>query len=210
LAEVRVSAPNRNGARPSNDEPSGLSPVKTFFALLGVVGVVSALGLYAGRDQSKVVSNAPEELPGPNQERADAAPSLPRAREVLRSFTRLKRLWVRAYRQRDVGLVSSFRAPNSSPRFRLIDNEIRQLKRDHVLVRSLARSQRLSIVSVGRTKARIREIVVEAPKFVNERNRKDITSHKVTQRLNIVWTMKRYGSVWRLFRSVIVGAQRLH
>jgi hypothetical protein len=203
-------APIRNGARPSNDEPSGLSPVKTFFALLGVVGVVSVLGLYAGRHQSKVVSNVREELSGPNQERAAAAPSLPSAQEVLQTFKHLKRLWVRAYRQRDVHLVSSFRAPNASPRFRQIDDEIRQLKKDHVLVRSRTRSQRLSVVSVGQTKARIREIVVETPKFVNERNGKDITRHKVTQRLNVVWTMKRYGSVWRLFRSVIVGAQRLH
>jgi hypothetical protein len=175
--------------------------------LLGVVGLVSALALYAGRPPtddpgSKQVASLVEE-----GSRANSALSSISDVSALETFKKLRRLWIAAYRRRDPALVKQFAAPNAPSLRGEVIQEIRQLKHNGVMFRSRFDIRDLAVVSIRPAAIKVREVVSETPKFVNERTEKDVTQSKRRQILTVVWTMRRYGGEWRLFRSLITKAR---
>ncbi len=64
----------------------------------------------------------------------------------------------------------------------------------------------IRVVSNAPDEIRLRETVVERPKFVAEKDGEDLTINSSSERQTVVWTMRLYTDQWRLYRAVVVKA----
>jgi hypothetical protein len=200
--------------RSSPDKQGALTPLQAFFALLLVVAVVVGLALV----QSDGSTPQPSRTAGTSTEAPRAAepgtgpdPSapVPTVAKARATFLRLRSLWLKAYRTRNADLIPAFAAPDARGAFGRIGEELAALRRDGVLFRSRFDTQALHVVSKSGSQMRLRERLIETPRFIDARTGRNVTKNRTPQRLTIDWTLRSYDSEWRIYRSLIIAAKQL-
>jgi hypothetical protein len=182
------------------DTPSkGLPPVKTFFALLAVVGIVTGLALQADNRKPPVVPRATRAAPDTNQ-----ALSATQAREAFRRLNTLRR---RAYVRRDIRIIPLI-VSSESPLRDVATREIKQLLRDDVLFRPKTSHETVDVMVNTADRIVIRHRFIEQVRFFSESGR-DISSSRAPVRQTIRWILRRDGTDWRIYDARVVRAQTI-
>jgi hypothetical protein len=181
--------PTRGGNEAS---ARAMSPIAAFVILLAVVAAVFGGWLLTREDE-----------PTPTQR--DRGPAFALSdEEAIERFKQLEALQVRAYRRRDLSLLSRIFVPGGESE-RVAATEIRRLIRADVLDKSTFQTQNVGVIRNTPTKITVRQTVVERVRFVNEAGR-NVTTNPVHERLVIDWYLVRVNSEWRVSREVVVAA----
>lgn len=182
------------GRGKSAGEDSRPSPVKVFVALLVVLGIVIAVVL---------LTRSPEPAPPATGSAQPADYSLTNAEAIAR-FKELDALRRQAYEERDPNLVPMVFTAESAIG-ETVDQEIRQLKEDHVLSKTKFFTKRISVIDSTSTLVRVRQVVVIDPKVVSEQGREVTTKGRIERQV-IEWTLQRELGQWLIDDAVIVAA----
>jgi hypothetical protein len=141
----------------------------------------------------------------------DAPPDHPRSgtfsltnAQAIAKFRQLNRLRIRAYKQRDLSLVSLAFTAQSQPA-RTATREIRFLLRKNVLAKPHFRTLNLKVEANDAGSVHIKQSVIVDGRFFTESGR-DITAHSQPKRQTINWILTRDGSDWKISSSVVVKA----
>ena len=201
MAIVQEMPPRTDRTR-ADDQPKGLPPVKTFFALLGIIGAMTVLALWQSNGDLKGSSSARSGGGQTAQAKLSDA-------KAMSHFRALRNLWVRTYRDRDLSLVPLYVAPDAVSPFSRISSEISRLRADGVLDETRLRIRQLQLLTNSEDVVRIRERVAQMPRFVDEESGQDLTLHREPRVLTVIWTMRRYSEGWRLYRSHIIAVRKM-
>jgi hypothetical protein len=184
--------PTRGGNEAS---ARAMSPIAAFVILLAVVAAVFGAWLLTRED---------EPTPTPQ----DRGPAFALTNEeAIERFVELEALYLRAYRQRDLSLLSRIYVPGSRIET-TVAREIRKLIRADVLPRPTLQTEQLEVVTNESSDITVRQTVEESSRFVHESG-KDVTGEPGHQRLVIDWSLKLVGSRWLIADSLIIEADDL-
>ena len=185
------------GTTPPSSPRRALNPLPVFLAIAAVVtlGVASYFLLTSSNDPPATELGPPKDAFALTDQ------------EAIAEWESLHDLWLRSYRERDASLVETYAAPDaptlSNPR------EVNALLRRGVLDKTRFFSARIAVILNSNYEINIREKVRVFPRFVDEKSGKDVTVDGVPELQTVVWTMRLYGSDWKLYRSVITSARPL-
>jgi hypothetical protein len=188
--------PARGGTGTQATEPARtLSPIAAFLILLAIGAVALGAFLLTREDDAEPASR-------------DRGPAFALTdEEAVERFKELDELRLRAYRERDLSLVSRIFAPGT-PIANTATEEIRKLIRADVLDRPNFRTRKLEVVTKHSDKVTIRQTVEQSARFIHESG-EDVTEETAHQLVVIDWYLTRIGSEWLISDSVIVGARDL-
>jgi hypothetical protein len=165
-------------------------------ALAAIVGIGSALYVLSRPDETA----SPRTGAGPKEESLALTNE-----EAIAKWDELHDLWLRSYRDRDATLIRLFAAPDAPTLTK--DDEIQELLRNGVLDKTKFTRHSVRVISSGSSQIQIEEIVSVFPKFIDEENKHEVTVESDPQKQTVVWTMRRYGLEWKLYRSLIVSTE---
>ena len=180
----------RGGPRPGEgNEPAGLSPVRAFLLLGAIFAAVVAAGVLTTRDPSPATEPGPARSPDYALTDADA----------IAEFERLNDARIAAYQLRDISLLHEVVA-SDSPLLERGENEIKQLLREDVIIKSRFVTKTIELVKLTSEEFVVRHTEVEFPKFVNESGAV-VTADRTPRRRVMLWTLHSIGTEWRIFDS---------
>jgi hypothetical protein len=184
--------PTRGGNEAS---ARAMSPIAAFVILLAVVAAVFGVWLLTREDE-------------PTRTQPDRGPGFALTNEeAIERFKELDAMRLRAYRQRDLSLLSQIFVPDSAIA-RRVSHEIRRLIRVDVLDRPALRTERLEVISNTPTEIVVQQTVVEKSRFLHESG-EDVTVDPAHQRLVIDWHLALVDSRWLIQSAFIVKTQDL-
>ena len=189
--------PARGGTGTQAAEPARtLSPIAAFLILL-VIGAVALGALLLTREDEAEEPSAPDR--GPAFALTDE--------EAIERFHELAALHIRAYRERDLSLVSQIFVPGSRISETVTD-EIRTLIRRDVIDQTTFESEKVEIVSNEPSQITMRQTVLQTPRFIKETG-KAVTPNPAQQRLVIEWFLQPINSKWLVSEATVVDAKKL-
>ncbi|HEU4488943.1 MAG TPA: hypothetical protein VFS38_06610, partial [Actinomycetota bacterium] len=160
---------------PSAYEGRALPPLGTVLALLALLAAALILTrVVAGAPPTAQPLSSYPPKPAPTLEPAKApvtAPLLTR-RQAIARYRVLDALRRRAYRERDVSLVTAYLTPDSGLQ-EVGVKEIGRLRSDGLVMRPRTHTRRITIRSLGRREIVVRHVSVQDPRFFSKG--KDIT-----------------------------------
>jgi hypothetical protein len=188
--------PARGGTGTQATEPARtLSPIAAFLILLAIGAVALGAFLLTREDDAEPAAR-------------DRGPAFALTdEEAIERFKELDELRLRAYRERDLSLLSRVFVPGTAIEHR-VANEIRDLIRSDVTDRSVFNTERLETISNRQSHVTVRQVVVEEIRFVDESG-EDVTAAPVHERLWIDWYLERVDSEWLVSNAVIIKAEDL-
>ena len=204
MADIHERARAEAGARVPGALPQG----RVFAGLLGLIAVVTALGLWAQPGSLPAVSSRPARRPFAQAPAAPTpAPPSPVARALSparleRVFRALRARLGRAVRTRDAGAARAVSTPAGSVRART-GQVVRSLRRDGIL--DLTRIEPVvvrPVVSRGGT-AVVRERTLLRPCLSTEDGR-DVTRAPAAFLQVIRWRLRRRAGEWLLHRATLL------
>jgi hypothetical protein len=187
------------GGRPAPEEEApGMAPVRAFLMLVAVAVVVPVT----------ILATRPEAAPTkpPAQATPDFSLTDP---EAIAEFERLKHLLAQAYRSRDVTLIDQFASSDPGDGVQQVAEEIQTLIRDQVLYRTREKRESLQVVVNTSDRIELREVVVKAPRFIDEADRENIALDERPQRQTIIWQLRLEGDRWRIHSGVITASVQI-
>jgi hypothetical protein len=189
--------PARGGTGTQAAEPARmLSPIAAFLILLAIAAV--GLGaLLLSREERSEEPSAPDR--GPAFALTDE--------EAIELFKELEALQIRAYRERDLSLISKVYVPGGQGE-KVVAEEIRKLIRADVLDRSTFRTERIELIRNDGSQVIVRQTEVQRSRFVHESG-EDVTTDAAHQRLVVDWYLTRVGDQWFVEKELIVRAEDL-
>jgi hypothetical protein len=190
-----VSAP----ARPHDTARGGLPPVKTFFALLLVVAVVTGLALLqeeAPLTSAPALNQAsPDIAEQPKDKHKDIHTGMS-SQKAVSLFHDLRTRLNSAIRRRDLAAIASV-LHGGSPISRRAKSVVRQLLSDDVLDKTRVRTVRTALTFKDSNTMRFEEVAILHPCFVTEGGR-DVTKGPEAVRQTGIWTLERRHPRWRI------------
>ncbi|MDQ4028836.1 MAG: hypothetical protein M3214_12440, partial [Actinomycetota bacterium] len=149
--------PARGGTGTQAAEPARtLSPIAAFLILL-VIGAVALGALLLTREDEAEDPSAHDR--GPAFALTDE--------EAIERFRELEALQIRAYRQRNLSLISKVYVPGGEGE-QIVAEEIRKLIRADVLDRSTFRTERIELIQNDESQIIVRQTEVQSSRFVHE------------------------------------------
>jgi hypothetical protein len=185
------------GPRPRRTEPAGLAPVRAFFLVCALATVLGG-AFFATREATPSEPGPPAPVRSPDYSLTDE--------EAVAEFERLNDALMSAYRRRDETLVKTFAAPGSHLG-RDVEREIRALLSDGVRDHTKTRTISIEVLENAPTLVRIEHVVIESPRFVDERTGDDVTRAGQAQRQTVVWTLEQFDTRWLLADATIIAAE---
>ena len=187
------------------EERSGgpLSPGRAFLILLALL--IAAFGIFRLTGPADTPAPSTQTPPPtiPKNEPSQPSQTLTRA-EAISTFQDLHALLVKAYKNKDVGLLPKYLTPNS-PLRTVGTSEIRELRENQIIVDPGLTTRRLTLLNKSEKEAVIRQVVYQHPKFTSKSG-EDLTvgSPKIVR---IDWTMRRVNEKWKIFDSKAISAR---
>jgi hypothetical protein len=188
--------PARGGTGTQAAEPARtLSPIAAFLILLAIGAVALGAFLLTREDDAEPAAR-------------DRGPAFALTdEEAIERFRELEALYIRAYRQRDLSLLSQIYVPGSRIE-ETVAKEIRKLIRADVVPRPTFTTDELEVITNESSEITVRQTVEESSRFIHESGQ-DATGESGHQRLVVDWTLTRIGSRWLISDSLIIEAQDL-
>lgn len=187
--------------RPDSHSPQpGASPIKAFLIILALIILTTVIFLMtANGEESPDTTRSPSTNSTPDFSLTDE--------EAIVRFTELNDLRLKSYFDRDVTLIDAFVASDSELR-KMAYNEITDLLRDKVLIRSSFETRSLNVITNTSHSIVIEQLVVERPKVITESG-KDITTDPQRELRTIEWTLVLDGSEWKVFDALVTKVDPL-
>lgn len=198
MARAHEMPPLSDRAR-QGQGPKGLPPVKTFFALLALVGIVTAIALTRSgghpTSPSEAIGNSVPGRPDGTETPRKSGSALSTERAIS-LFTDLRQDLNTAIRQRDVHFISRSLAKGSTV-WNRARRVVLHLQQDDVIDKTRLQLVDVVVLSTSPSEIRVREIVVARPCFVTEQGR-DVSKGPGAVRQVGLWTLEKTDSKWRI------------
>lgn len=178
----------------AEERPSGLSPIKAFAMVGGLVVIAAIAVILLTRPSGPPVASTTPKSSEPDLSLTDA--------EAIDRFNQLNDLALRAFSEADPSLVGLFAAPNSPIDVRS-RQAIRKLKREGVRDMSNHDSLRLRVSSNELSRIKLLETSNFFPCFIDEQGG-DVTEGPRAVKRAVQWTLVEYTGEWLLFDSRLI------
>ncbi|MDQ3661617.1 MAG: hypothetical protein M3454_11250 [Actinomycetota bacterium] len=193
---------------PATPGGRALPPLGTFVGLLALLAVALFLARSAAdppplAEPAGDVAAQPK--PAIQSNVSEPAPSLTRAQAVAR-YRALDALRLRAYRERDVSLFTSYLTADSGLHG-VGRKEIARMRADGVVMRPRARTRRITVRHRGPRQIVVRHTSVQAPRFYS--SGKDITIDPETRLVTVDWFLRPSNGTWKIFNSRVTKVKPL-
>lgn len=189
-----------DGSRAS-ESPEGafLSPGKAFALLFGVILLLGAAVFFLRPDDLPRGTFTYPEGKTATFELTDA--------EAIARFEQLDALREAAYRDRDPSLLSEIYLPGTEVE-QIVAEEIRQLRRDHIIDRTRTERQSVKVINNSPDEIVIEETVIIYPRFVDASGRETTEDPRPVEQVR-VWTLRQEAGRWFVFDAFIEESRRL-
>ncbi|MBA2427003.1 MAG: hypothetical protein H0V60_07980 [Actinobacteria bacterium] len=219
-----MEQPQNNSGLNSRDqhrEPSPappLSPVQGFLLCLALlVGAGLVIHFTAGSTAPPAPLNLDKSEPGgaeragiPEAKSKDKEPNRKSTlsnQEAVATFRHFERRIAAAYRRRNPDLVRDTFTSDSPMEPRLL-KEIRQLRKDNVLIKPRSATKSLSMADKSRRRIELLQVVVSAYRFFDESG-ENVTVGRAANRDVVKSVLRRENGRWLLHNSVVVRRREI-
>lgn len=175
---------------------TGISPIKAFLILAGVLAAIAA-AIYLTRPDTPSTTATPTQTP--DFSLTDE--------EAIGRFHQLDQLKIQMYRDRDFSLIPEIYTRDSKVRG-LVEKDLQKLRSDGVLFRTRFGPGIIDMLRSNPDEIVLIQKVVVHPRYVSESG-EDLTPSDADERQTVRVTLHLEDGQWKVFDSVVTEAEPL-
>ncbi|MDQ3532148.1 MAG: hypothetical protein M3456_07200 [Actinomycetota bacterium] len=189
-----------------------MSPVRAFLLLLALLVLAGVVLLMTTRpERAEPIQMERSQGAGENGVTPERPESRPEERltkaEAKKIFERLDQARIRAYRRRNLKRISGFLTSNS-PIEKTVKEEIRRLRKDSVLDRTVFETRRLSVRRITRKTIELVQVVAIDPMFITDSG-EDLTLSSAADKDTIKWKLRKDDGDWLIHKGLVIDRKRI-